>query len=187
MTPAATLPVTTRRALPDEAPLLATLAAATFRDTFGGDNTPQDMAAYLAASFGDEIQRRELLDARVTTFFAEHAGEVVGYATLREGTASAGVPAEGAIEIARLYAVTTRIGSGVGAALMRRCLDEAQSRGRRVVWLCVWERNARAIAFYQRWGFADVGVTTFVLGDDRQADRVMARRVGGEGQECATR
>jgi ribosomal protein S18 acetylase RimI-like enzyme len=62
---------------------------------------------------------------------------------------------------------------------MQRCLDEVRDRGRATVWLGVWERNARAIAFYTRWQFADVGSHSFLLGTDRQTDRVMARSVVG--------
>jgi ribosomal protein S18 acetylase RimI-like enzyme len=60
---------------------------------------------------------------------------------------------------------------------MRSCLTEARSRDKDTIWLGVWERNARAIAFYRRWGFADVGSQSFQLGGDLQSDRVMARRV----------
>ena len=60
---------------------------------------------------------------------------------------------------------------------MQRCLDEAAARDQRTIWLGVWERNARAIAFYRRWDFADVGSQSFQLGGDLQSDRVMVRRV----------
>jgi GNAT superfamily N-acetyltransferase len=138
------------------------------------------MTMYLAAAFGESVQRAEIADPRNTIFLAERGGDTVGYAMLREGTAPAGVADTDAIEIARLYSFTRWIGSGVGAALMQRCLDEAASRGRRAIWLGVWERNARAIAFYRRWGFADVGSQPFQLGTDLQTDRVMARRVAEE-------
>jgi len=39
----------------------------------------------------------------------------------------------------------------------------------------VWERNPRAIAFYRKCGFAEVGTHTFVFGTDRQRDLVLAR------------
>jgi ribosomal protein S18 acetylase RimI-like enzyme len=54
---------------------------------------------------------------------------------------------------------------------------EAARRGAMVVWLSVWERNERAKAFYRKCGFAEVGDKVFVLGTDRQRDRVMARRL----------
>ena len=181
MTPSATLPVTTRQATPADAALLASLAATTFRDTFGPDNTPANMDAYMSSAFGADIQAAELADPRLTVYLAEAAGEVAGYAMLREGPAPASVGEANAVEIARLYATTRMIGAGVGATLMRRCLEEAAVRGRRAVWLGVWEHNPRAIAFYRRWHFVDVGSTTFDLGRDRQADRVMMHRVTGGG------
>lgn len=176
-------PVTTRRATPADAALLASLAATTFSDTFGADNTPANMAQYMAESFGEGIQRGELADPRRTVFFAERAGEAVGYMMLREGPAPDVIRDADPIEIARLYATKQCLGAGIGAALMQRCLDESAARGRRTIWLGVWEHNARAIAFYRRWGFADVGTTTFMLGHDRQTDRVMARRVARVAEE----
>ena len=182
MTSRALSSVTTRRATLADAGLVAALASATFSETFGADNTPANMALYIAKSFGEAIQREELDDPRTIVILAEREGETVGYTMLREGRApdAVGAAAGDAIEIARLYSVTHLIGAGIGATLMQRCIDEAAARGKQVIWLGVWERNARAIAFYARWGFTDVGSLAFTLGHDRQTDRVMARRVGVE-------
>jgi diamine N-acetyltransferase len=166
-----------RRATPADAAPLATFAAAAFVDTFGAQNRPEDMSAYLAEAFGEPLQRAELTDPRCTVFLAERDGEIVGYAMLRDGVAPACVSDGSAIEIARLYAGQRWIGAGIGALLMQRCLVEAASRGRRTIWLGVWERNVRAIGFYQRWHFTIVGSQAFQLGSDRQNDRVMARHV----------
>jgi ribosomal protein S18 acetylase RimI-like enzyme len=162
--------VTIRRAGAGDAERLAAFAAEAFEDTFAADNRPEDMAAYRSQAFGPEVQRRELLDEANTVWIAERDGVVAGYAMLREGAVPPGVDDANAIEISRLYAGRQWIGAGVGARLMQRCLDDAASRGRSTIWLGVWERNARAIAFYARWRFADV-----------QRDRIMARRVADEG------
>jgi ribosomal protein S18 acetylase RimI-like enzyme len=169
--------ITIRPAGPADARALSILAAEAFTDTFGPDNTPSDMATYLGAAFDEAIQRAEIDDPRNTILLAERGGGLVGYAMLREGGAPEAVGDDDAIEIVRLYSFTRWIGTGVGAALMQRCLDEAAARGRHTIWLGVWERNARAIAFYRRWSFIDVGSHPFQLGTDRQTDRVMARRV----------
>jgi ribosomal protein S18 acetylase RimI-like enzyme len=169
-----------RRATPADAASLATFAAAAFSDSFGAQNRPEDMAAYLTDAFGEPQQRAELTDPRWTVFLAERDGEIVGYAMLRDGVAPSCVSDASAIEIARLYAGQRWIGAGIGALLMQRCLVEAASRGRRTIWLGVWERNVRAIGFYQRWHFTIVGSQTFQLGSDRQNDRVMSRRVNRE-------
>ena len=46
-----------------------------------------------------------------------------------------------------------------------------------LIWLGVWEQNPRAIAFYTKWGFVEVGAQTFRLGSDLQRDLVMAREL----------
>jgi len=157
--------------------LLASLGAQTFRLTFAPDNTAEDMAAYLASAFGPRQQAAELADSGTTFLIAESRHETVGYARLRLGPAPECISGEHPIEIARLYAVTPWIGRGVGAGLMRVCLEHARERGADVVWLDVWERNLRAIAFYRRWGFNQVGTQAFVLGNDTQNDLLMERRV----------
>ena len=183
-----TTPLTIRQATADDAARFTAIAESTFVDTFGPDNTPADVALYCAQAFSTDIQRGELLEVHHTVLFAEKGDEVVGYAMLRVESAPACVSDPAAIEIVRLYAASHLIGMGIGRALMQRCLDLAAERGHRTVWLGVWERNARAIAFYENWGFIDVGTKAFVFGTDHQTDRVMMRtllRTGRQGATCA--
>lgn len=166
---------TIRRATAQDAALLAEVGARTFRDAFAQDNTPEDMALHLARVFTPQQMAAELADPQVTCFLVEHDGEAAGYAKLQAGTAPACVDGLAPVEVARIYVDQHVLGRGLGAALMRACLDAARHGGHDVVWLGVWERNARAQAFYRRWGFEDVGVKTFTVGTDVQHDRVMTR------------
>jgi len=174
-------PIRLRRADDQDTALLAELGARTFQDTFGPDNTPEDMAAYLAAVFGPRQQAAELADPGTVFLIAEAYGETIGYARIKQGAAPECIAGARPIEIVRLYATLDWIGRGVGAALMRGCLAQAQLGGCDVVWLDVWERNTRAIAFYRQWGFVDVGTQLFVLGSDVQHDLLMAWGVEIEG------
>jgi GNAT superfamily N-acetyltransferase len=169
-----------RPARPEDAALLTELGASTFRETFESDNAPEDFAAYMAAAFSESTQRAELEDPDTTVFLAERDGDAVGYVMLRERRAPSVVGLDDALEIARLYARKRALGSGVGSALMQRALAEAAGRGKNAVWLGVWERNARAIAFYESWGFHRCGAQPFLLGTDVQTDLVMVRRIARE-------
>jgi GNAT superfamily N-acetyltransferase len=155
--------------------LLAELGARTFADSFSADNTPENMAAYLAGAFSPKKQAAELADLGTLFLIAELDGKPVGYTRLKQGQAPDCVTASRPIEIVRLYAIKEMIGHGVGAALMTACLEEAHRIGCDVVWLDVWEENPRAIAFYQRWGFIKVGEQSFILGEDVQHDWLMVR------------
>jgi len=158
--------------------LLAEIGRETFADTFGPDNTPEDMAAYLDGAFGPEKQAAELADPAVRFIIAEREEAVVGFCKVEFGPGPAVVGGARPMEIVRIYARRPYIGQGVGARLMRACLDEAANAGCDVVWLSVWQRNPRAIAFYEKWAFKIAGPATFQLGSDLQHDWLMARAVG---------
>lgn len=164
-----------RTATPADYFLLAELGASTFYDTFAIDNTPENMAAYLAGAFSPQKQAAELADSGSLFFIAEVDKIVVGYARLREGSAPACISGKYPIEIVRLYATLKWVGRGVGPALMEACLAEAIRRGCDTIWLDVWEHNPRGRVFYQKWHFVEVGTQIFQLGDEMQTDLLMQR------------
>ena len=166
-----------------DAAALAALAARLFAETFAADNRPEDMAAYLTSAFGVRQQAAELADPANRVWLAEAAGgSAVGYAQLRLGSApesGIGVGGRRPAELARLYVDGRWHGAGIARALMDACVDAARAAGADALWLGVWERNGRAIAFYEKCGFAQVGTQTFQLGSDTQTDHVMAKALDG--------
>jgi ribosomal protein S18 acetylase RimI-like enzyme len=165
-----------RRATTSDARLLAELAARLFEDTFGPDNDPDDMRSYLAASFSEDRQHSELADENRSVWIAlDPFDRPIGYTAMRRGTRADGIVAERPAEIQRIYADRGWHGRGIGRALMAACVEQARAWDCDVLWLAVWERNPRAIAFYEKAGFRKVGRQTFLLGQDLQHDDVMAR------------
>jgi len=164
-----------RRATPGDAASLAALAARTFRDAFERHNTPEDMALYLATNYGPARQSAELRDEGIVTLVADAGDALAGYAQLREGTAPDCVLGPSPIELWRFYVERDWHGQGVARDLMASSLEAAAERGAGTIWLAVWERNERALAFYRKCGFEAVGEKAFLLGTDRQTDRVMVR------------
>jgi GNAT superfamily N-acetyltransferase len=165
---------TVRRAVPADAEPLSQLAVRTFRDTYAEHNRPENMTRYLAEHFSPAHQSEELADPAMATVVAEAGRRLIGYAQLRAGSPPECVPGTERLELSRFYVDRPWQGRGVAQALMSATLAEAARRGARTLWLGVWERNPRGIAFYRTCGFVDVGAQTFLLGTDRQDDRVMA-------------
>ena len=164
-----------RRARVEDAASLAEIAARTFIDTFAAQNKPEDMNAFVARTYGEEHQRRELQDPELTTLLVESGDAMIGFAQLRRGEAPACVEAESHVEIQRFYVDRTWQGRGVAQTLMRECERLANELGVHAIWLGVWEHNTRARRFYEKCGFRDVGSHPFLLGSDLQTDRVMVR------------
>jgi diamine N-acetyltransferase len=158
---------TIRRATPADAAALAELGASTFRDAFASGNTPEDLELYVSKTYGEAQQRRELEDPAQIALVVEDGCALIAFAQLRiEGER---------LEIARFYVDRGHHGRGIAHALMQRVIDTARDLGVSTIWLGVWERNPRAIRFYEKYGFADVGAQPFLLGRDLQTDRVMVR------------
>ena len=166
-----------------DASALSQLGAATFRETFERENTPEDMANYLAQTFSPQRQAAEIADPAGIVLLAERRGtfgdtELVGYAHLMFGPAPAAVQGSEPLELKRLYVASAWHGQGVAQALMDAAFDAARARGAQTLWLGVWERNPRAAAFYRKYGFVRVGEHTFMLGADAQTDWLLARPLG---------
>jgi ribosomal protein S18 acetylase RimI-like enzyme len=163
-----------------DAVALSRLGAATFRETFEADNTTEDMARYLAEAFSPEQQSSEIGDPMSTVLVAEHRdgsrdAALVGYAHLVSGPAPQAVQGPEPLELKRLYVARAWHGRGVAQALMDAAIEAARARAAQTLWLGVWERNPRAVAFYGKYGFVRVGEHTFMLGTDSQTDWLLSR------------
>jgi len=161
----------------DDAKMISELGAKTFADTFTKDNTPENLALYLERSFSVEIQTKELSDPDVVYLIVEAGGNPVGYAKLNLNHDHNAQVNTKTLEVERIYSIKELIGKGVGKELMNACIAEAKQRGCESVWLGVWEKNPRAIAFYKKWGFVEIGTHTFNLGDEPQRDFIMELRL----------
>jgi len=164
-----------REATTADATLIADLSRQTFYDAFARDNTPEDMDKFLNEQFTREKLMEEVGAANNVFLLAYVGNEVAGYVRLRETSNPLIMDNGPAVEIARIYAVQQSIGKGIGSALMQQCLDIARKKNARIIWLGVWEKNQKAIAFYTKWGFEKFGEHLFMLGNDPQTDWLMKK------------
>ncbi len=164
-----------RPATAGDASLLAALGRRTFSETFADSNTAEDLRRFLDETYSEALQQRELEEAEAWHLLLEADGEAAGFARLRKGEVPACVTGPDPVELQRIYVLQAWLGLRAGSALLQRCMDEAWALGGRTMWLGVWERNHRALAFYRRAGFTEVGDKVFVVGTDPQRDVIMVR------------
>jgi ribosomal protein S18 acetylase RimI-like enzyme len=169
---------TLRRACPHDAPALASFAERIFRDTFTAGNDPADMELHCSKNFGSEIQLREIENPNLVTILAETGGELMAFAQVRLHSAVECVSAKRPSELYRLYVSNRWHGRGIAHEVMKEVLTTVRRAASDRIWLGVWERNERALAFYRKFGFEVVGDHTFQFGSDPQRDLVMALKVG---------
>ena len=157
----------------DDAEELAEFAARTFEEAFSADNDPDDLRTHLSTNYGPRQQAAELADPAVITILARSNGELVAFAQVRQNTPPPCVTRVAAVELHRFYVDRRAHGSGLASELMKAVREAAGEFEGRHIWLGVWERNPRAIAFYKKERFVDVGETIYMVGPDPQVDRVL--------------
>jgi diamine N-acetyltransferase len=164
-----------RKATAADAALIAQLSRTTFYDAFAKDNTKENMDDFLNNVFTTEALMAEVQNGEGIFFLAYTDNEACGYVRMREQNKENILTHENAIEIARIYTTQSALGTGVGAALMQTCINTAIEMNKDIIWLGVWEKNPRAIAFYQKWGFEKFDEHIFPIGDDPQTDWLMKK------------
>ena len=168
-----------RKAIAEDAEMLAELSYQTFWDAFHDHpkNAPDDLADYMEKAFSVEQTQSELAEENSIFLIAEIEGKTAGYAKVMIGNLEEGISAKRPIELNRLYAHQEFLGKGVGQRLMDECFKIAKENECDVMWLGVWEFNPRAQAFYKKHGFYKVGKHVFQLGSDPQIDLLMQKNL----------
>ena len=166
-----------RIAVAADAEMLTELARRTFYEAFAPMNSPENMEAYMSQNFTLQKFSAQLADPRATFLIAEIEATPVAFAKLYDGEVPDCVGGFAPVEIERFYVDRQFHGMGVAQTLMQACLDRARQSGYGTIYLGVWDKNHRAIAFYRKCGFDVVGSHAFQMGDEAQNDLWMERRL----------
>ena len=158
---------------------LRALSIRTYYEIFAALNTPEDMEEYLNRAFDREKLRRELEDKNSMFFFLRSGDKLTGYLKVNEAPSQTDVNDADSLEIERIYVSSEFQGEGLGRYLMEQAIAIAVERKKKYVWLGVWEKNKKAIRFYKKNGFYEIGTHTFVMGDDVQTDYIMRKDLEG--------
>jgi len=168
--------VTYRDATVDDCEALSTLMRETFCETFGHLYRPEDLAAFLAATYTPAQQYVEIIDSETETRLAVRDGAAVGYAQIGPFKLPFDAGSRHALELYRLYVREDVKGRGVAATLMDWALTRMRDRAAVDAYLGVWSGNERAQKFYARYGFERVGEYQFLVGEARDDEFIL--RVG---------
>lgn len=166
-----------RRALPEDAPALAELAAATFTETFGHLYGATDLASFLEASQTPTAYAALLGDPQVGIWVAEDAaGTLCGFLTA--GPCKLPVPGlePAAGEIRQLYLRADAQRRGLGTRLLLTGLGWLAGRGHAPLYVGVWAGNLGAQRLYARHGFDKVGEYDFPVGGHLDREFILRRR-----------
>ena len=81
------------------------------------------------------------------------------------------------LELKRIYVLSKFHGSGIAARLVEAAIDHARQNDAPRLLLGTYEGNQRAMAFYKKHGFVQVGTRQFQVGSNIYDDIVMAKQL----------
>jgi diamine N-acetyltransferase len=149
----------------------------TFAETFSSVNSEENMTGYLTSEFSTEKLITQLTDEGSEFYFAELDGRPVGYLKINLGQSQTEIKDKEALEIERVYVLKEFHGKKVGQKLYEKALTIARQKSIDYVWLGVWEKNFRAIRFYEKNGFIAFDNHIFRLGGSEQTDIMMKLKI----------
>jgi ribosomal protein S18 acetylase RimI-like enzyme len=101
----------------------------------------------------EEFLKERLSNPNVTIYVVEDLGKVLGFASTRKTD-------ERTLELSGIIVLESATGKGIGTLLIEKAISSARQGGFRKIVVKTEVLNKRAISFYKKKGFAEVGKTT---------------------------
>ena len=163
-----------RPAVPGDALRLSFLFQHVYIDTYGTEGITTEFANFMSRRFAPErIEGLIAADPGLLTV-ATYKDHIIGAAEMiRDATSPVGDVR--APELSKLYVLERFCGKGVGYGLLREVERRAREQAATQLWLEVYALNPRAIAFYKRQGYRDIGQNWFQMEVNRYENRVMLK------------
>ncbi len=149
-----------------DAELLSTIGATSLLESHEHSATPQIMQEYVDKSFSAEVCRNELKDECNIFYAIFYHNEPAGYYKIILNKPHPAVALQPVTYMERLYLLSRFYDLKLGQQLMKHAVNLSKSSGDKGMWLTVWQKNERAISFYQKAGFAVVEEGKFILTDE---------------------
>jgi len=170
-------PVAVRCAAKADAEQLAVLGMQVWLDNYAKSGIHPAIARYVLETFTPEKFGAMLDDPATLILVAERGRHLIALAIVALDRLTDLCDSLSQAEVDRLYVQEPFCNAGIGARLVEAIEAELRSRKIAAVWLEVWAKNERALHFYSRNGFDDIGTAFFELNGSQHENRVLVKRL----------
>lgn len=168
-----------RPAFSEDIPALAALGRDSFVAAFGHLYRAEDLSAFIEQCYSRNAVAEEITDpAHRHCLAVDSDGALAGFCKIKFPSGYAQYSdAARPLALQQLYTDPARTGQGVGARLMDWALAEARALSADAVQLSVWAENFAAQRFYERYGFGKIADIDFYVGNHRDEEFLLERRL----------
>lgn len=173
--------ITYRTADLTDALCIGVLGTQVFLDTYAPEGIRPALAREVLQNFSMPAIQAQMENPWTAFILAERAGHLIGFAQLTHGARHPQVAPERSTELNRLYVHERFTSRGVGRALLHAVEELAGRYGAAAVWLTAWVENKRAVGYYARRGYADVGESPYTFEGESYENRVFVKSLVHSG------
>ncbi|SHH56009.1 GNAT family N-acetyltransferase [Winogradskyella jejuensis] len=159
-----------------DAEVLALLGRVTYSESHGHfiDNN-DDLMAYMETAFSVSKTKQDITDPK-NRFYISYADDLpVGYAKLVLNSGYEDMHSENSCQLERIYILKDFIPLKIGQQFLTFLEAEAKALEFNTIWLSVYNKNERAIRFYQKNDFKDVGLSIFIVNGKAYENMVFSK------------
>lgn len=168
-----------RLAKREDAIAIAMLGRTTFSEAFGHlFSDKEGLRVYLNKTFSVEKIETSLEKQNNVYWIALVDRLPVGYAKLKLRSSCEFIEEVRISQLQKIYVLQDFLSMKIGKQLQNVLLERASKSGSRKIWLSVYKGNERAISFYKKNNFEEVGRHQFNIGHDTFAFLAMSKHLG---------
>ncbi|HEX5026209.1 MAG TPA: GNAT family N-acetyltransferase [Agriterribacter sp.] len=142
-----------RKATTEDCATIADLGKRTFVETYSEIAENGALQQYVEQKLSRERIAEELENPACCFYIGFVNEEPVAFTKMRYDRVAKGLLHKKAVEVERIYVLKEYQGVKVGKEMMEKCKAVAATEKYETIWLQVWQRNSKAIQFYQKSGF----------------------------------
>ena len=154
----------------DDAIGILELSRKTFIETYYDVSEKSTVLKYLDTHITLQKILHDLQNPSILFYIARKGIQNIGFLKLTENRIPTGIAGKKCLMLDKLYVLQEFHGKSIGTELMNIAKNYAHSEGFQVIWLQVWQKNSKAIQFYQNAGFVVYETALFDYYDEPEHD-----------------
>jgi diamine N-acetyltransferase len=165
-----------RFAKEEDAKNLLLLTIQVFLETYSSDGITGSISDYILKEFSLDNMIKSIYNKKCIVLIFEINNFLIGYSQVSPNSTNlySGVTQA---EIEKLYFLKNFHNCGYGTMLLKKTEEEILSRKINFVWLSAWIENQKAIKFYYKNEYSDIGRLNFELGNKNIENIVFGKKL----------
>jgi len=161
-----------------DAEVLALIGRLTYNESHGHFiDDKNDLAKYLDENFSVSNMKQKISDPE-NLFFIAYAGDLpVGYAKIVLNAKHESIASKNSCRLQRIFILADFIPLKIGLQLLSFVEEEVRELKLDAIWLSVYIKNHRAIRFYEKNGFKEVGELSFLVNGTHYPNIVFSKNI----------